>query len=214
MKLSTSKWRVVLVFWVIAGVIAFLTYRDVYATFRDPIDLNQAQITDVKDMDHVKMDVSLCIGAAFQETTTTKSKWTGKEKSSSEKRYYLIPMFKETSDSVSVDRVFVIKVGQNRFNMYENATEKFWNYLDDEYATLPTDIIESVDGRIQKMGKEESDYLARALTEYGLDSSMVGAYYVEPLLDKNALMVMMGVAGVCFVIGLLLAIFWRRNKNF
>lgn len=214
MKYSTSKWRVVLVLWVIAGVIAFLTYRDVYATFRDPIDLNQAQITDVKDMDHVKMDVSLCIGAAFQETTTTKSKWTGKEKSSSEKRYYLIPMFNVTEESVNVDRVFVIKVGQNRFNMYENAIEKFWNYWDDEYATLPTDIIESVDGRIQKMGKEESDYLARALTEYGLDSSMVGAYYVEPLLDKKALMVMMGVAGVCFVIGLLLAIFWRKSKNF
>ena len=213
MKLSTSKWRVVLVFWTIAVVMGIIIFKDAVATFRDPIDLNQAKITDVKDMDHVKLDVSVSIGAAFQETTTTKSKWTGKEKYSSEQRYYLIPMFQGTDEPVIMDRVFVIKVGQNRFNMYENATEKFWNYWEDENATLPTDIIESVDGRINKMGKEESDYLARSMSEYGLDSDMVGAYYVTTLPEKKTLLIMMTFSAVCFVIGLLLAVFWRKNKN-
>ena len=123
-------------------------------------------------------------------------------------------MFQGTEEPVTMDRVFVIKVGQNRFNMYENATEKFWNYWEDENATLPTDIIESVDGRINKMGKEESDYLARSMSEYGLDSDMVGAYYVTTLPEKKTLLIMMTFSAVCFVIGLLLAVFWRKNKNF
>ena len=214
MKLSISKWRIIVVFWALAAGLGFSIYKDAVATFRDPIDLNQAQITDVENLDHVTMDVSMCLGAAFKETTTTKSKWTGKEKSSSESRYYMVPMLKDSAEGTFVDRVFVIKVPQNKFSIYEKATDLFWNYWEDETAPLPTEILEAVDGKIEKMDKEENAYLARTMTEYGMDSSMVGAYYVTPLVEKKIVLGVAAGAIVCFVIGLLLALFWKKDKRF
>lgn len=215
MRFSVSKWRIVLFLWIIAGVIGFLNYEDVIAHFKTPIDLNQVQqVNDLKKLDHVTMDVTASLGSAVVEISTQKNKYTGKEISSRESgRFYLVPVLKEDEEGAWIDSVYMIKARYGDFAAFEKATDGFFNWVDDENAEYPTEVVYSLDGRVKPMSQQHDDYLTEYLEELGLERSVVGTYYIEPIRDTQYLMIMGGVAIGAFVIGLLVALLWRKNKN-
>ena len=190
MRFSFSKWRIVIMLWAVAGVLGFLNYKDVLAHFKDPIDLNQAQINDLKKMDHVTMDVTASLGSAVVEISTEKNKYTGKEVSSHESgRFYLVPVLEEDAEGMWIDRVFMIKVNSKGFAALDKATDEFFNWVDDENAEYPTEVLYSVDGRVEPMSQQHDDYLTEYLGELGLNRSVVGTYYIEPIMDTKFLLV-------------------------
>ena len=132
---------------IVLGVVIIFLSLDAIYFLKEPIIVNSENVKNLKAGDHVKLDVSISMGAAISETTTeTKNGKTVSSKESS--RYYLMPYLDEYG---YISYMITAKVRSDDFSLLEKAYDVFANWWDNPTTELPSEKIITLEGIVKNI---------------------------------------------------------------
>lgn len=195
------KLKFALIALVVAVMLVVMGGKDAFSFMKDPITVKTADdVRNLKDGDHVQLDITMSYGCLIKEiTTTTKNGVKQSEKESS--RYYLIPYLGLDEYGYEVvDYLLTVKLPSEQFTQAEKAVTAFDEFWEDINLPVPSTTLISVDGIVTNMKDEEKsyvdDYMKSASRKY-----MDYIYVRTP--SKSASFIMLGVGGGALLLGAL-----------
>lgn len=195
---------------IILGIVLLcISISDAVSFLKTPIKIDSAEkITNLKNGDHVTLDIKMTIGALVKEISTT-TKY-GKEVDSKESsRYYAIP-FLENGDIYAVN----VKIGSADFAKMESGEEQFWNYIEGKIDE-PSSVILSIEGIVKKMNDDEKKYTQEAkdtLTMYYFPGLYMDMLYINTV-SKAVSFGITGLGIVFILVSVLFLVLFFKDKK-
>ena len=211
---------------VITGVAIAVMSRGMFADWitsrKEAYNVSDVGLGDLKDGDHVTLDVKVTLGSFMKHIESTKKGNT--VTSSSATVYYLMPVLKDDADGTSIEYLIAFALGNKSANAkgmskLEKAFSEWWNDTTGKVAR-PDEVVASIDGRVANLSKKELEYLDEYYAKYlkGLDrEDTIQTVVIRELwteADKSTVKVM----GIGSIITVLLGAFmifrgFRKGKK-
>ena len=189
----------------IAGVILCgIAFRNFFCMLSPAVDLYEVEDwSSLKKGDHIRTEVDF-LWDYFYYTYDT-------ETGTDEARAYMISNIVLEGDDIVVKEHLGVMVSDNgEFNKYENLvrTSSEWWMDTTGNVPFPTNTI-TVEGYLRKLKADEREYLVEyIMDDWNLSESQAEEYvcpYMIVPYEMSDSLTMIVMAGICFVVGLILA---------
>ncbi len=186
-----------------------------------PVDVLELDSDEMKANIHVAGDVEFVWDCAISETTEQKT--YGVTTSSRESsRYYTFVDMQDEGDYYTFDKVYVIKVSSQYFDLFEKMrteSDNWWNDYTGKVDYPSTSF--SYDGYLKKMSDEEREIIMDGLRSMGFTKDedhksiddWVDVYYIQHVANPGASKIMALVGVVFLAAGITVLVLSIKSKK-
>ena len=219
------------------GVTTLVVYgKESLKVMKDPYNIEEADLSQVKIGDYVTLDVTISLGAGAEIYVAKRNVATGERTLIGiNDMSYLIPIISNEGNKINVDHVLSVKVMPENFEVFNTATSAFCEWIDltmedvyefydgvdfNQYINekknldmdkLPQNVVYHYEGIVQEIPYDVMDSEFEAVKSYGLRDRMEN-FYIVPAPDKEVVFPGAIIGIVLILVGIIVGIVFMKKR--